>query len=145
MTWAAAESFIRTAYARAATKPGFQTFQIDTYALRLLLLIEQRAEGAGEVARFDEIIKKIERVRAMIRDESRRVHAIQVLEGIEPFVSARVSGLSTAEMNTLVFHLALTIESLDQLSPGDRAQTGSDQVRASVMRAKERILEESIK
>lgn len=48
-----AEAFIRTAYARAAQSPGFQTFQIDTYALRLLLLIEARATKSGLIERFD--------------------------------------------------------------------------------------------
>ena len=139
-----AEGFIRTAYTRAAASPGFQTFQIDTYALRLWLLIEQHAEGANRVARFDEIIEKMERVRSMIGDESRRFHAVQVLEGIEPFVSARVSAFSTAEMSTLVYHSALLIENLDQLSLDDRAQTGSDQVKASILRAKQRILAHSL-
>jgi len=141
----AAEGFIRTAYERAAASPGFQTFQLDTYALKLLLLVEQRAEGANKNERFEEIIKNMERVRSMIGDESRRFHAVQVFEGIEPFVAARVSAFSTTEMNALVYHLALLIENLDQLSPDDRAQTGSDQVRASVIRAKERILAHSAK
>lgn len=141
----AAESFIRTAYARASASPGFQTFQIDTYAIKLLLQTEQSDGDANKVTRFDQIIEKMERVRSMIGDESRRSHAVQVLEGIEPFVSARISAFSTAEMNTLIYHLNLLIENLDQLSPEDRAYTGSDQVRASVVRAKERILAHSAK
>lgn len=141
----AAEGFIRTAYARADASLGFQTFQIDTYALRLFLLIEQRTEDRSEVKRFDEIIEKMERVRSMIGDESRRFHAIQVLEGIEPFVSARLSAFSTSDKSALVYHLALLIESLDQLSPGQRAQTGSDVVKASIIRAKDRIVAHTVK
>ena len=136
----AAESFVRTAYARAAASRGFQTFQIDTYALRLFLQIEQRDEGGERVTRFGEIIEKMERVRAMIGDESRRFHAIQVLEGIEPFVLSRVSAFSNAEKSTLVFHLNLLTEKLDRLSVDERAQTGSDQVKASVIAAKDRLL-----
>lgn len=136
----AAEGFIRTAYARAAANPGFKTFQIDTYALRLLLMIEQRAKDGNKVSRFDQIIEKIERVRSMIGDESRRFHAIQVLEGIEPFVAARVSALSIAEKNSLVYHLNFLTDSLNRLSPSERAQTGSDQISASVVRANEIIL-----
>ena len=137
---AMAEDLIRTAYARAAVNPTFRTFQIDTYALRLLLLIEQHARDSVKIARFDEIIEKLERVRSMIGEESRRIHAVEVLNGVEPFVSARVSAFSTTEMNTLVYHLALVTDDLERLSSDDRAQTGSDGVKGSVIRAKERIL-----
>ncbi len=92
----AAEGFIRTAYARAQESSGFQTFQIDTYALKLLLQIEQRS-SESKVDRFDEIADKLERVNSMIGDENRRIHAIQVLEGIEPFVGARIAAFSTGE------------------------------------------------
>lgn len=136
----AAEGFIRTAYDRAAASPGFQTFQIDTYALRIILLIEQSAVDVPEVARFDEIVEKLERIRSMIGDESRRDHAIQVLEGIEPFVSARISSLSKGEMTALVYQFALLIEVMEGLAPEVRAQTGSDLARNSVLRAKQRLL-----
>lgn len=76
----------------------------------------------------------------MVGDESRRFHAIQVLEGIEPFVSARISVLSIEERNKLTFHLALLLDNLEYLSPDARAQTGSDQIKASILRAKERIV-----
>src|SRR5882762_6244265 len=38
-----AELFIKTSYERAAARPGFRTFQIDTQAFRILLLIECEA------------------------------------------------------------------------------------------------------
>ena len=136
----AAERFITTAYARAAESQGFQTFQIDTYSLRLLLEIERRAVDQDTSARFGQIVEKLERVRLMIGDESRRFHAIQVLEGIEPFVSARISTFSTYEKNTLVYHLALLIDKLAQLSPDERAQTEADKIKAGVARAKDRLV-----
>ena len=71
--------------------------------------------------------------------------SVSELEGIESFVSARVSAFSTAEMSAPDYHWASLIENLDQLSPGDRVQSGSDQVRASVIRAKERIMAHSAK
>jgi hypothetical protein len=37
----AAEQFIRTSYDRAAARVGFRTYQIDTQAFRILLLIEE--------------------------------------------------------------------------------------------------------
>ena len=76
-----AESFIETAYSRAAEIPKFRTYQIDTYALRLLLIVETRSEVSEEIRRFDRIIEKLEEVRAMIGEESYRWHAIQVVAG----------------------------------------------------------------
>ena len=49
----AAEGFIRTAYERAAAIPGFPTFQINTYALKLFLIIEREREDETRVERFE--------------------------------------------------------------------------------------------
>ena len=136
-----AEELIRTAYARAADSPGFLTFQIDTFALRLILLIEQRTKGDETVRRFDQIVEKIEEVRRMIGEESRREHAIQVLSEIEPFVVARREAFSISEKNSLVFHLALVQRELENLSDIDRARTGSDKVLQSVGRARRIIVD----
>lgn len=139
----AAENFIRTAYERAASSSGFQTFQIDTYALRVLLLSEQRNAEAASVERFDEIVEKLERVRSMIGEESNRMHAVQVLEAIEPFVSARIGALSTAERSALVYYFNLLLDDMSRFSVDDRVRTGSDNVRAGVSRAKAQLLQHS--
>jgi hypothetical protein len=136
----AAESFIRTAYARASANIGFQTFQIDTYALRLLLLIEQRKVNDGKISRFGDIVDKMQKVRAMINDESRRVHAIEVLDGIEPFVKNRLMSFSIAEKNVLVYHLDFMVRALESLSPDDRAQTGSDAIKEGINRARNSLI-----
>jgi hypothetical protein len=135
---AAAERFLETAYARAAASPGFRTYQIDTQALRLYLLLEERARDP-HVLRFDQIIEKMELVLAMIGDESHRGHAIRVLEGIEPFIAARVSALAGGEMDGLDLQFSRLVDNLDRLSPEIRAQSGSDQVKASILRARQRI------
>ena len=135
-----AEGFIRTAYHHAQARPNFQTFQIDTYALGLFLRIEQMTKNTSRVARFDEIIAKMERVRLMIGDESRRFHAIQVLKYIDPFVAARMPSLSRSEMNVTIFNLNLLIDSLNHLPSDDRQQTGSDKIKETISRACQRIL-----
>lgn len=136
----AAENFIRTAYARAAASPGFQTFQIDTYALRLLLTIEERVDDEEPVKRFDEILGKIERVRSMVRDQSRRFHAIQVLDAIEPFVSQRLSSFGPSEIESLIYNIDLLRENLDFLPVEEKAATGANQIRAGLLNAKSRLL-----
>ena len=135
-----AEAFIRTAYSRADRSPGFQTFQIDTYTLKLLLLIEQREKNASVVTRFEEITEKLERVRSIIGEPDRRYHAIQVLEGIEPFVAARILSLSTNEKKVLVYHINLLNDNLDKLPFDDQIATGSKDIQISIARAKQRIL-----
>jgi hypothetical protein len=139
----AAESFLETAYSRAAGSPGFLPYQIDTHALRLMLLIEQRNSGESVVTRLARIVEKTEIVLSMIGDESHRYYAVRVLEDIEPFVAARISVLSITEMNVLVFQFSRLIEQLERLTPDARAQSGSDEVKASIVRAKERILHHS--
>jgi hypothetical protein len=78
----AAQEFIATAYARAADRPGFQTYQIDTQALRILLLMESEAGSGGPVARLPEILEKIELLNSMLSEESHRGYAIRILEGM---------------------------------------------------------------
>ena len=126
----AAEGFIRTAYLRAESSPGFRTFQIDTYALRLFLSIEQKGEPTVRVARFDEIVDKMERIRLMIGEEGIRSHAIQVLKHVAPFVSTRIAAFSTGEKIALVQHCNLLIQELDLLS---RDEQDRKEVRASRM------------
>lgn len=137
----AAEKFIETSYERALANPSFLTFQIDTYALRLFLVIERRSEESAEVIRFDQIVEKMERIRSMIGEESHRGHAIDVLREIEPFVLSRVSALSVEEMNALIYHLSLIVDELDRLSIDDRVRTEAGNVKKSLISAKKRIID----
>ena len=87
----AAENFLATAYARANASPGFQTFQIDTHALRLFLLIEEKAAETPTVTHFESIMEKLDVVISMVGEESHRPYALRVLTYIEPFIRARLS------------------------------------------------------
>ena len=127
-----AEAFIETAYGRADEIPGFRTYQIDTYALRLMLIVETRARDTHEVRRFDGIIEKIEQVRSMIGEESSRRHAVQVLADVEPFVSLRAGSLSNGEQVALVYQLRLCLQRLEVLSREAREETGADRVAKKI-------------
>ena len=136
-----AESFIRNAYVRANESRGFRTFQIDTYALRLFLMIETREDPSDRVARFDEIVEKLESVRSMIGDEGIRLHAILVLRDIEPFVGSRVSSLSARERITLVRHINLLTQRLDEMTHAERVETGASASRRCLSVALNTILD----
>ena len=86
-------------------------------------------------------MEKLERVRRMISDESRRFHAIQVLQHIEPFVSSRVAVFSNGEKLSLVQHLNLLDRELRGLSPEERGLMKSEPIRDSVKRALRAILD----
>lgn len=135
----AAEGFIRTAYERAAAIPGFRTFQIDTYALKLFLLIEQGREDETRVDRFEQIIDKLEAVRSIIWEESRRFHAIQVLNEIKPFVASRLCALSDEEKRTLNQHLQLLEKNLADLPEIVQGETGSEMIRRNILHAMDLI------
>lgn len=135
-----AEHFLQTAYKRAASSPGFETFQIDTYALRLLLQIEERDES-DNVVRFDSILEKSELVLAMIRDLNRRGHAIQVLDGFEPFVRSKAKVMSKTERNALIFQISRLEKALEELPADARAETGSDAIRRSLSRARAHVVQ----
>ena len=135
-----AERFVVTAYARARESPGFRTYQIDTYALKLFMLIERELETSDSVTRFAQILDKLERVRSMIGDENHVLHAVSAVEGIESFVIGRLGALAPPDRRTLSICLGTVCEELDGLSDYDRERTESDTVRASVGRAIELLV-----
>lgn len=122
-----AESFLETAYDRANESLNFRTYQIDTYALRLLLKIEEQSE-LEDVTRFEKIMEKSELVLSMLNDDSHRLHAIRVLEGFEPFVKSRAVKLTTTERNALVYQINRLVTALTTFPAEVRAETGSDSV-----------------
>ena len=136
-----AEDLIRTAYARAAENPGFLTFQIDTFALRLLLLIERADVDSNTVSRFGEIIEKMTQVKAMIGKESSRDQAVQVLGGIEPLIAEKGEVLSVSEKSTLIYHLALVQADLEGLVKADDTRMCVAKVLDSIMRARKLLLQ----
>ncbi len=133
--WRLAESFIDMAYSRAGEIRGFKTYQIDTYALRLLLMVETHAPEANEIRRFDRIIAKLSQVRAMIGDENYRWHAVQVLTNLEPFASRRARSMSNSEQMALVYEMRLLIHKLRALPWEIREETGADAVERKIEQA----------
>ena len=136
-----AEDLIRTAYARAAENPRFLTFQIDTFALRLLLLIERADVKSNTVSRFGEIIEKMTQVKAMIGEESSRDQAVQVLGGVEPLIVERGEALSVSERSALIYHLALVQTDLEHLVKAEDTQMCAGKVLDSIVRARNLLLQ----
>ena len=136
-----AELFIETAYSRAREIPEFRTYQIDTYALRLLLILESRSTDGGPVTRFDRIIDKLEQVRPMIGEVRYRWHAVQVLAELEPFVSLRATSMSNAEQIALTYQMRLLLQQIGLLSDEARDETGAAKVKKKIERSIEAIVD----
>jgi len=134
----AAERFLLTAYKRAEDSPGFKTYQIDTQALRYVLVRETQ-DSATNVTRYDQLIEKLRVVIPMLTEEGHRSHAIQVMRDIEPFVEARVNALSLEQKNELVADLDKILLALARFDMATQAETASISVGESVERAKRTI------
>lgn len=137
---AAAEEFIDTAYSRARERDGFQTYQIDTQAFRILLLVETQAPRGTSVDRFSDIIEKLELLNSMLLEESHRAYALKVLEGVYVFVERRREDLTLHEKTVLTYWLATLGETLSQLSPDFRARYGSDSTQKVIASAKQLLV-----
>lgn len=137
---ATAQEFIDTAYARAAARGGFQTYQIDTQAFRILLRIETEGAKGRPVEKFEAIVEKLALLNSMIGEESHRSFAIKVLENLYPFVRNRAHDLTSQQKTVLVYWLATVGATLGQLPADYRARSGSDQTRRILEDARSLLL-----
>lgn len=136
----AALQFIDAAYERARELPGFQTYQIDTQALRILLVAETEAGAGTPVVGLERIMDKLEKVDSMLGEQSHRAHIIKVLECVAPFIARRSADLTQPEKIGLVFWIGKLVSTLGLLPAEYRARSGSDKVRGSLERAKNQLL-----
>jgi hypothetical protein len=131
----AADEYIGTAYRKAQDLPGFQTYQIDTQAFRIALLRATQQKRGQPVSNIETILVGIERIDAMLSDESHRSYAVKVLDHVQPFVAARSGDLATSERTALQFWLLKVEKSLASLSDDFKATSGSETVRKRVAAA----------
>ena len=130
-----AAEHIAAAYRAAEALEGFETYQIDTQAFRIALLRaldEKPGQGVGNI---DAIIEGLERVDAMLGEDSHRAYAVRVLDGIQPFVVARRADLTSGERTALQFWLLKAAKSLSALPEEFKATSGSEATRRRVQAA----------
>ncbi len=128
----AADEYIATAYRKAEALPGFQTYQIDTQAFRIALLRATEQKPGQAIVNIDAILVGIERIDAMLGDESNRSYAVKVLDHVQPFVAARRADLAAGERTALQFWLLKVTKSLALLPDEFKATASSEQVRRRV-------------
>lgn len=127
-----ADEYIGTAYRKAENLPGFQTYQIDTQAFRIALLRATEQRAGQKIFNIEAILAGIERIDAMLSDESHRSYAVKVLDHVQPFVAARRADLASGERTALQFWLLKVAKSLALLPEGFKATVGSEAVRMRV-------------
>lgn len=137
---AAAERFLGTAYSRADSLPGFKTFQIDTHALRILLILETIDTDSENVTRFEQILNQLNKAASMLGEISHRSFVLRALKELEAFVKARARALATAECNGLLVQLERIIVLLKSVTPEEDAYAESQEALAKVDSARNTIL-----
>lgn len=132
-----AEKFIDTAYSRAKSISGFRTFQIDTHALRLYLILEQEELSSKTVDRIEKILEVLEKVVSMAGEVSHRYFVLKVIREIEPFINKRLSALSISERNALLIQIDRLIKILEiNIEQIDYDTRDEDSTLSSIIRAK---------
>ena len=121
-----AEGFMISAYEKAKLNPAFETYQLDTQALRLNLIIETLAETKQPVRRIKNIITHGYQVKEMIGDHMHRRFAIKVIENFKPFIVKRAKDLEESERKSLGNLLQILADVLSNLSAAARADSGAD-------------------
>jgi hypothetical protein len=129
-----AERHMETAYKRGAERTGFLTYQLDTNYLGLLMELELDQSKTSPVKRVVEILELIEKMRAFLAEGNHRGHVLKVLSEVEGFLRIRSSGLTRGEAAAFTFQINLLIDSLEALSPDERALYGTDSVKLSLSR-----------
>lgn len=127
-----AEGFLINAYTKAAANPRFQTYQLDTQALRLNLLLESSENPGQKISRIEKIFKHGEQVKNMISNRNHRDFAVKVLENYRPFITRRNGDIVDKERLQLIALLQESVAALTNLSPGARAETGADFMKADL-------------
>lgn len=128
-----AKKHMDVAYERAARIPGFQTFQLDTKYLKLILHTPSHLEISQDTV--EELFPLLEKVRAMILAEDHRLHAFRVLEDLEVFARIRGAALAPGERQRLSIICLGIIGDLSNLPIGDQIEFGTDTTRSKVQGA----------
>lgn len=127
-----AQEYIQTAYRKAGSLPGFQTFQIDTQAFRISVLAATHETAGTQVSNAAEIIGGLERINGMLTQESHRAYAVRVLENIPPFISRRARDLSSSEALAVSFWMMSISKALLELPDQFKAATNSDEIKKTI-------------
>jgi hypothetical protein len=133
----AAQDAIRTAYDRAEKDHGFQTFQIDTFSLKLDLTVERMRSGPLSEDRFSELMGSFQVVAQMIASDSNRYHAIEVMAEVQPFVAARIADLKSEQRRRLISEIDGVNDRLRVLPDQVKAEVASETIRQSLLRARD--------
>lgn len=134
--WSVAEKLMETAYRRGNERPGFQTYQLDTNSLSLLVDLEISDTTSDSVRRFERLVELLEKVRSMLAEGNHRGHALRALNKLERLVRGIKHKLSNSEAATLTYHLHLLEQALDSFEIAVKIETGSDQAKESMVRAR---------
>lgn len=140
----AAERFLNTAYSRANSLTGFKTYQLDTHALRILLILEVSSAESKAVVRFEQILTQLDSVASMLGEISHRPYALRALKELEAFANVRGEVLAITECNALLLHLGRLTAILQAVKADEHAYSESQETLATLEKVKRTILKVAI-
>ena len=129
----AAWEYIQTAYRRSKEIKGFQTYQIDTQALRIALMLATCEKPGDAITHIEDVVTGLERIDGMLTKDSHRAYAVKVLDGIPRFVLTRLSDMSHSEAIAVHYWLLKIDRSLSDLPADFKMMSGSELIRARVV------------
>lgn len=138
--WQVAEKLMETAYRRGSERSGFQTYQLDTNSLSLLIDLEISESSSDSVQRFERLIALLEKVRSMLSEGNHRGHALRVIGKLERLIGNIKHKLSNTEAVALTYHFRLIEQALDAFDIAVKMETGSDQAKDSIAKARSLLL-----
>lgn len=133
--------YIQTAYRKAEERPGFHTYQIDTQAFRIALLLATEEKHGGTITHIEDILAGLERIYSMLTEDSHRTYAVKVLNGIPPFVSARLRDMSQSEAIAVHYWLLKIARSLSEFPDHFKVVSGSERIRILVVESADQFLQ----
>jgi len=141
--WSVAEKLMETAYKRGDLRPGFQTYQLDTNSLSLIIDLEIFEMSSESVLRFEKLVENLDKIRSMLTEGNHRGHALRVIRKLEPLIMSIKHKLSNTEAVALTYHFNLIERELDNFDIAIKTETGSDQTKKSIAKARRMLTETS--
>lgn len=128
-----AEAFIETSY-KAINGTNFDTYQIDTHALRVYLAAESVSTN-DLVDRATKILNALSSVNSLIDNEDHTTQTIRALEYIRPFIENRRGHLRPHERSAFIRELSKSVSAINSIDESQRSRLKANLVASQIQNA----------
>lgn len=128
-----AEAFIETSY-KAIDGTNFDTYQLDTHALRVYLAAESASDNDA-VHRAAKILNALSSVNRLIENEDHTTQTIRALEYVRLFVENRRDYLKNHERDALIRELSKSVMAINRIDEHQRSRIKANLVASQIQNA----------